>query len=47
MNVRSETLLSENSFYVVTSQLTYNANELVGFHVTKAFTKIASETDVS
>ena len=39
VNVRSETLLSENSHYVVTSQLIYNANELIGFHFTKAFTK--------
>ena len=39
VNVRSETLLSENSYYVVTSQLIYNANELVGFHLTKAFNK--------
>ena len=39
MNVRSETLLSENSQYVVTSQLICNAKELIGFHLTKAFTK--------
>ena len=39
MNVHSETLLSENSQYVVTSQLIYNAKELIGFHLTKAFTK--------
>ena len=39
VNVRSEILLSETSYYVVTSQLIYNANELVGFHLTKAFTK--------
>ena len=39
MNVHSETLLSENSHYVVTSQLIYNANELIGFHLKKAFTK--------
>ena len=39
VNVCSETLLSENSHYVVTSQLIYNANELIDFHFTKAFTK--------
>ena len=39
MNVLSETLLNENCYYVVTSQLIYKANELVGFHSTKAFIK--------
>ena len=38
LNVCLETLLSENSYYVVTSQLIYNADKLVGFYLTKAFT---------
>ena len=47
VNVRSETLLSENSHHVVTSQLIYIANELTGFHSEKPPLKSASETDVS
>ena len=37
VNVHSETLFSENSYHIVTSQLTYNANELVSFRITQVF----------
>ena len=47
VNCSSETLLSENSHHVVTSQLIYIANELTGFHSEKPSLKSASETDVS